>query len=189
MPTVHAALVVLLLGLFFPSAPVQAATDDGYVRGYATAMLRQALGDAAPPISVTDGVIQVTAGPGADPDREEIEPPRAPGDEAGDVEIRQRVRPKVRQPARQDEPAHRVPRATVDEERADAARDRHGQQREGAVVRQRRGRERHRPEPEARERAPDRAHRTRPGSQRDAVLGLIERIAPGQAARGTRSWA
>jgi hypothetical protein len=68
MPTVHAALVVLL-GIFFLLAPAHAATDDGFVRGYATAMLRQALGDAAPPISVADGVIQVTAGPGADRER------------------------------------------------------------------------------------------------------------------------
>lgn len=78
MPTIRTALVILL-GIFFPLTAAHAATDDDFVRGYATAVLQQALGHAAPPIHVTDGVIQVTAGPGADRERIAAVLARVPG--------------------------------------------------------------------------------------------------------------
>ncbi len=55
----------LMLALLFP-LPGAAAADDEFLRGYGTAMLRQALGTAAPVIRVTDGVIHVAAAPHAD---------------------------------------------------------------------------------------------------------------------------
>jgi Protein of unknown function (DUF1207) len=63
-PRRHA--VALLLGVLLPVAAAAAPSDDAFLRGYATAVLQQALGAAAPPIRVTDGVIQVTPAPDAD---------------------------------------------------------------------------------------------------------------------------
>jgi hypothetical protein len=72
-------LVTVVLGIFFPLAAAHAAEDDAFLRGYATAVLREALGEAAPPVRVTDGVIQVLAAPDADRARIGAALARVPG--------------------------------------------------------------------------------------------------------------
>src|SRR5262245_13785579 len=64
----RATLGILALVLAVLSRPdlAFAGADDDFLRGYATALLRETLGPNAPPIRVTDGIIQVTASPAAD---------------------------------------------------------------------------------------------------------------------------
>jgi hypothetical protein len=64
--SVTRAVPVLLLGLFVLVPTAFAGPEDEFLRGYGTAMLRAALGTAAPAIRVSDGVILVTTAPDAD---------------------------------------------------------------------------------------------------------------------------
>jgi uncharacterized protein DUF1207 len=77
----RATLGVLALILALLSRPdlAFAGADDDFLRGYATALLRETLGPHAPPIRVTDGVIQVTAAPEADRGRIAAALARVPG--------------------------------------------------------------------------------------------------------------
>jgi hypothetical protein len=79
MHLTRAPLLALLLGIFFPIAAATGSTDDGFLRGYATALLQEAFGSAAPPIRVTEGVIQVTLGSDADRERIAAVLARVPG--------------------------------------------------------------------------------------------------------------
>jgi Protein of unknown function (DUF1207) len=73
----HAA--VLLLGVLLPVGAAAAPPDDAFLRGYATAVLQQALEAAAPAIRVTDGVIHVAPAPDADRARIAAVLARVPG--------------------------------------------------------------------------------------------------------------
>jgi hypothetical protein len=77
----RATLGVLALALVLLSAPdpARAAADDDFLRGYATALLRETLGPNAPPIRVTDGVIQVPSAAEADRGRIAAALARVPG--------------------------------------------------------------------------------------------------------------
>ncbi|HTK90117.1 MAG TPA: DUF1207 domain-containing protein [Verrucomicrobiae bacterium] len=77
----RATLGVLALALAVLSAPdlARAGADDDFLRGYATALLRETFGPNAPPIRVTDGVIQVTSSAEADRGRIAAALARVPG--------------------------------------------------------------------------------------------------------------
>jgi hypothetical protein len=79
MSVIRATLALLLFGILPPLPAAAASPDDGFLRGYATAVLQQALGAGAPAIRVTDGVIQVTAAPDADRARIAAALARVPG--------------------------------------------------------------------------------------------------------------
>src|SRR5262245_61558678 len=77
----RATLGILALVLAVLSRPdlAFAGADDDFLRGYATALLRETLGPNAPPIRVTDGIIQVTAASEADRGRIAAALARVPG--------------------------------------------------------------------------------------------------------------
>jgi len=72
-------ILVLALSALCPPDLVLASADDDFLRGYATALLRETLGPNAPPVRVTDGVIQVSSAPAADRERIAAALARVPG--------------------------------------------------------------------------------------------------------------
>ena len=72
-------VLALVLAVLLRPDLVLAGADDDFLRGYATAMLREALGPSAPPVRVTDGVIQVTPASEADRGRIAAALARVPG--------------------------------------------------------------------------------------------------------------
>ncbi|HEU5191115.1 MAG TPA: DUF1207 domain-containing protein [Methylomirabilota bacterium] len=72
-------VLALALAVLFRPDLAFAGADDDFLRGYATALLRETLGPSAPTIRVTDGVIQVTAAREADRGRIAAALARVPG--------------------------------------------------------------------------------------------------------------
>lgn len=65
MRVIYSIFVLLLVAVSLPPA-ASASPDDGFLRGYATAVLSETFGAAAPKIRVTNGVITVTGASDAD---------------------------------------------------------------------------------------------------------------------------